>query len=289
MNFNNNFNKNCNNKPIWLKVRFNIGDKYSKLNKLLLTESLNTICQRSDCPNIGTCWKHGVLSFLLLGNICTRSCKFCSIKTGIPKKLNLLEPYKIANTIKKIEIKHVVLTSVNRDDLKDLGINLWLKTIREIKKIYNSTIETLIPDFKGQQKPIALIIKEKPEIISHNIETVPRLLKKVRIIAKYERSLSLLKFIKTKCDIRTKTGIMLGLGETEVELINTFKDIRKANIDILTLGQYLSPSLKHYEVKNFITPKKFKYYKNIALNMGFLFVESHPLVRSSYKAYKHIR
>ncbi|MGX7590406.1 lipoyl synthase [Candidatus Karelsulcia muelleri] len=280
---------NFNNKPIWLKVRFNIGEKYSQINKLLVTESLNTICQRSDCPNLVTCWNNGVLSFLLLGNICTRSCHFCSIQNGTPNNLNLLEPYKIANTIKKMEIKHVVLTSVNRDDLKDLGINFWLKTIREIKKSYNSTIETLIPDFQWQQKPISLILKEKPEIISHNLETIPRFLKQVRITAKYERSLSLLKYIKTKCDIRTKTGLMLGLGETEVELLNTFQDIRKANIDILTIGQYISPSLKHYEVQTFITQKQFKYYKNIALNMGFLFVESNPLVRSSYKAYKHIR
>lgn len=279
---------NFNKKPIWLKVILNIGDKYSKINNLLVKASLNTICQKSDCPNIGTCWKHGVLSFLLLGNICTRSCHFCSIKTGTPKKLKLLEPYKIANTIKQIKIKHVVLTSVNRDDLKDLGITLWLKTIREIKKISTSTIETLIPDFQGQQKPISLLLKEKPELISHNIETVPRLLKQVRSTAKYESSLSLLKYIKKTCDIRTKTGLMLGLGETEVEILNTLKDIRTANIDILTLGQYLSPSFKHYEVQNFINNKKFKYYKNIALNMGFLFVESNPLVRSSYNAYKHI-
>ncbi|MGX7592667.1 lipoyl synthase [Candidatus Karelsulcia muelleri] len=278
-----------NNKPIWFKVRVHLGDKYSKLKQLLLTERLNTICQRSDCPNLVTCWKKGVLSFLLLGNICTRSCPFCSIKTGQPKHLNLLEPYQIANTIKQLEIQHVVLTSVNRDDLKDLGLNLWLKTIREIKKIYNSTIETLIPDFKGQQKPIARIIKEKPEMISHNIETVPRLFQQVRLRAKYDLSLSLFKYIKTKCDIRTKTGIMLGLGETEVELINTFKDLRKAKIDILTLGQYLSPSLNHYEVKTFIKKKQFQYYKNIALNMGFLYVESNPLVRSSYNASQHIR
>ncbi|MGX7592940.1 lipoyl synthase [Candidatus Karelsulcia muelleri] len=280
---------NFNNKPIWLKVILNLGDKYSKINKLLVKESLNTICQRSDCPNIGTCWNNGVLSFLLLGNICTRSCHFCAIKTGTPKNLNLLEPYKLANIIKKIEIKHVVLTSVTRDDLKDLGINLWLKTIREIKKIYTSTIETLIPDFEGQQQPIALLIKDKPALISHNMETVPRLLKTVRITAKYEISLSLLKYIKNKCYIRTKTGLILGLGETEVEILNTLKDLIKAKLDILTLGQYLSPSFKHYEVQNFLNKKKFKYYKNIALNMGFFIVESNPLVRSSYKAYQHIR
>ncbi|MGX7593404.1 lipoyl synthase [Candidatus Karelsulcia muelleri] len=273
---------------IKLKVRFPIGGKSDSINNLLLKESLNTICKSSYCPNIGTCWKNGVLSFLLLGNICTRSCNFCAIKTGNPKQINMLEPYKIANTVKRMEIKHVVLTSVNRDDLKDMGIKIWIQTIREIKQISTSSIEALIPDFKGHKKQLALIIKEHPEIISHNIETVPRLTKKVRIQAKYERSLSLLKYIKKTSDIRTKTGLMLGLGETEVEVINTFKDIRKANIDILTIGQYLAPTLKHYPVKNFLTPKKFKYYKNIALDMGFLFVESNPLVRSSYKAYKHI-
>ncbi|MGX7590260.1 lipoyl synthase [Candidatus Karelsulcia muelleri] len=280
-----NINKN---KPIWLKVRFPIGVKYDNINNLLLKESLNTICKSSDCPNLGTCWKNGVLSFLLLGNICTRSCTFCAIKTGKPKKINVLEPYKIAKTVKTMEIKHVVLTSVNRDDLKDMGIKIWLKTIREIKKISPSTIEALIPDFKGHKKQIALIIKEHPEIISHNLETVPRLTKKVRIQAKYDRSLSILKYIKTKSDIRTKTGMMLGLGETEVEVINTLKDIRKANIEILTIGQYLAPTLKHSPVQSFITPNKFKYYKNIALDMGFLYVESNPLVRSSYNAYKHI-
>ncbi|MGX7590689.1 lipoyl synthase [Candidatus Karelsulcia muelleri] len=276
------------NKPIWLKVRFPIGVKYEKINNLLLKESLNTICKSSDCPNIGTCWKNGVLSFLLLGNICTRSCKFCAIKTGKPKTINVLEPYKIAKTVKKMEMKHVVLTSVNRDDLKDMGIKIWIKTIREIKKISTSTIEALIPDFKGHKKNIALIIKEHPEIISHNLETVPRLTQKVCIQGKYDRSLSILKYIKTKSDIRTKTGLMLGIGETEVEVINTFKDIRKYNIDILTIGQYLPPTLKHYPVKSFITPHKFQYYKNIALDMGFLYVESNPLVRSSYNASKHI-
>ncbi len=275
-------------KPIWLKVRFPIVKKYDNINNLLLKERLNTICKSSDCPNLGTCWKNGVLSFLLLGNICTRSCKFCAIKTGKPKKINVLEPYKIAKTVKKMEIKHVVLTSVNRDDLKDMGIKIWIKTIREIKKISITTIEALIPDFKGHKKKIALIINEHPEIISHNLETVPRLTKKVRIQGKYDRSLSILKYIKTKSDIRTKTGIMLGLGETEVEVINTFKDIRKANIDILTIGQYLAPTLKHYPVKKFITPQKFKYYKNIALDMGFFYVESNSFVRSSYNAYQHI-
>ncbi|MGX7592394.1 lipoyl synthase [Candidatus Karelsulcia muelleri] len=270
------------------KVRFTMVVKYDYINNLLLKESLKTICQSSYCPNIGTCWKNGVLSFLLLGNLCTRSCKFCAIKTGKPKKINMLEPYKVAKTVKIIEMKHVVLTSVNRDDLKDMGIKIWIQTIREIKKISNSSIETLIPDFKGHKNKIARIIKEHPEIISHNIETVPRLTQKVRIQAKYERSLSILKYIKKTSDIRTKTGMMLGLGETEVEVINTFKDIRKANIDILTIGQYLSPTLKHYPVKSFITPQKFKYYKNLALDMGFLYVESNPLVRSSYKAYKHI-
>ncbi|MGX7592532.1 lipoyl synthase [Candidatus Karelsulcia muelleri] len=280
-----NLNKN---KPIWLKVRFPIGVKYDNINNLLLKESLNTICKSSDCPNLGTCWKNGVLSFLLLGNICTRSCKFCAIKTGKPKTIKVLEPYKIAKTVKTMEIKHVVLTSVNRDDLKDMGIKIWLKTIREIKKISTSTIEALIPDFKGHKNKIALIIKEHPEIISHNLETVPRLTKTVRIQAKYDRSLSILKYIKTKSDIRTKTGLMLGLGETEVEVINTFKDIRKSKIEILTIGQYLAPTLKHYPVQSFITPKQFQYYKNLALDMGFLYVESQPLVRSSYNAYKHI-
>ncbi|XMD32133.1 MAG: lipoyl synthase [Candidatus Karelsulcia muelleri] len=274
-------------KPKWLHGKFPLGKNYN--NILKLSNNINTICNSGSCPNIGQCWGKGVATFMILGNLCTRSCKFCGIKTGKPQKIDFEEPKKVAHSIKILNIKHAVITSVDRDDLKDMGAIIWVKTIKAIKNLNeNLTLETLIPDFKGRKDLINLIINEKPEVISHNIETVRRLTKKVRVQAKYDRSINVLKYIKLKSNIRTKTGIMLGLGETEEEVIQTLKDSKKAKIDIITIGQYLSPSIKHLPVKNFIHPFLFKKYEKIALDMGFLYVESGPLVRSSYNAYKHI-
>lgn len=282
-------NKNINFKPKWLRVKFPIGDKYNNIYKISNSNNLNTICKSGSCPNIAECWEQGVATFMILGNICTRSCKFCGVKTGKPNKIDFYEPKKIANNIKIMKIKHAVITSVDRDDLKDMGAMIWGKTIKAIKNINDKiSLETLIPDFKGRKDLINIIVNEKPEVISHNIETVRRLTKKVRTQAKYDRSINVLKYIKLISNIRTKTGIMLGLGETEEEVIQTLKDSRNANIDIITIGQYLSPSIKHFYVKKFIPPYIFKKYENIALDMGFRYVESGPLVRSSYNAYKHI-
>ncbi|BAO66322.1 lipoyl synthase [Candidatus Karelsulcia muelleri] len=276
-------------KPKWLRVKFPIGKKYNKILKLSNDKNLNTICKSGSCPNIAECWGKGVATFMILGNICTRSCKFCGVKTGKPKKIYFEEPKKVAHSIKIMRIKHAVITSVDRDDLKDMGAIIWGKTIKAIRNInYKITLETLIPDFKGREDLINIIINEKPEVISHNIETVRRLTKKVRVQAKYDRSINVLKYIKIKSNIRTKTGLMLGLGETEEEVIQTLKDSINAKIDIITIGQYLSPSIKHLPVKNFIHPYLFKKYKNLALDMGFLYVESGPLIRSSYNAYKHV-
>jgi len=278
-------------KPSWIKVKLPMGGEYNKLQRLVSTHKLNTICQSASCPNIAECWGKGVATFMILGNICTRSCKFCGVKTGRPKKIDWEEPKKIAESIKILNVKHAVLTSVNRDDLKDMGSSIWVETINEIRVLNPYvTIETLIPDFKGENKIIDKIINVKPEVISHNLETVPRLTKEVRVQAKYNRSIKVLQYIKDKNNnIRTKTGIMLGLGETREEVIKTMEDIKMSKVDILTIGQYLQPTLKHYPVHSFIHPEQFKEFRYIGLKMGFKYVESGPLVRSSYHADKHVK
>ncbi|WP_185877625.1 lipoyl synthase [Blattabacterium cuenoti] len=278
-------------KPDWLKVKIPLGKNYNKIKNLIKIKKINTVCQSASCPNIGECWGKGVATFMILGNICTRSCKFCGVIKGRPKKLDNEEPTKVAESIKILGSKHIVLTSVNRDDLKDMGVSIWIRTIHKIRNINKYiTIETLIPDFKGDKKIIKNIVDIKPEIISHNIETVYRLTKIVRVQAKYNRSLNLLEYIKNENNkIRTKTGIMLGLGETKEEVIETMIDIKKSKVDILTIGQYLQPSMKHYPVYSYINPKKFEFFKKIGLKMGFLYVESGPLVRSSYHADKHVK
>ena len=278
-------------KPKWLSIKLPIGKKYRKLRDILKKNKLNTICSSGNCPNIGKCWVKGIATFMILGNICTRSCKFCNVKTGKPKKdIDWNEPQKIANSIKIMKIKHVVITSVTRDDLEDMGSIIWQETIKYIRKINpNTTIETLIPDFRGKLFLIDPIISLKPEIISHNLETVRRLNKKVRVQAKYDRSIELLQYLKYNGQNFTKTGIMLGLGEKNEEIINTMKDIKNSSVDIITIGQYLQPSKKHLPVYNFILPKMFKKYKKIGFKMGFKHIESGPLVRSSYNAKKHLK
>ncbi|WP_185854947.1 lipoyl synthase [Blattabacterium cuenoti] len=278
-------------KPNWIRVRIPIGKNYKKLQKLVSLHKLNTICQSGSCPNIGECWGKGVATFMILGNICTRSCKFCGVKTGRPEEVDWKEPEKVARSIKILEIKHAVLTSVNRDDLKDMGSSIWVKTIQMTRYLNpDITIETLIPDFKGNKKIINKIIETHPEVISHNLETVPRLTKEIRVQAKYDRSLEVLQYIKEKNkNIRTKTGIMLGLGEKKEEILETLRDIKNSQVDILTIGQYLQPSLKHFPVRFFVDPDQFKELKEIGLKMGFKYVESGPLVRSSYHAEKHVK
>ena len=238
---------------------------------------------------MGECWSEGTATFMILGNICTRSCGFCGVKTGRPETVDWEEPEKVARSIKLMAIKHAVITSVDRDDLKDMGTIIWGETVQAIRRMNpETTLETLIPDFQGREDLIDRIIAVNPEVVSHNMETVKRLTREVRIQAKYERSLGVLKYLKDQGINRTKSGIMLGLGETEEEVIQTLKDLRAVNLDIVTIGQYLQPSKKHLPVKQFITPDQFKKYETIGLEMGFRHVESGALVRSSYKAQKHL-
>lgn len=276
-------------KPNWIRVKFPKGKNYFNLNFLVDKYKLNTICKSGSCPNLSECWSNGVATFLILGNICTRSCKFCGVKTGKPKEINWEESEKVARSIKLMKIKHVIITSVDRDDLKDFGSFLWIETIQSIRRICpRITMETLIPDFQGITLFLDLILQAHPEVISHNIETVRRLTNKIRVQAKYERSLEVLHYLKKKGQKRTKSSIMLGIGENEEEVIETMEDLKKINVDIITLGQYLQPSPKHLPVKDFIKPSQFQKYKSIGMKMGFRHVESAPFVRSSYHADRHI-
>ena len=276
-------------KPKWIRVTLPTGQKYKQLRSLVDTYNLNTICTSGSCPNMGECWGEGTATFMILGNICTRSCGFCGVQTGRPEQVDYAEPEKVARSIKVMGIKHAVLTSVDRDDLKDMGSILWAETIRAVRRMNpNTTMETLIPDFQGITEHLDRIVEAAPEVISHNIETVKRLTRSVRIQAKYERSLEVLAYLKQVGARRTKSGIMLGLGETEEEVFETLRDLRAVNVDVVTIGQYLQPSKKHLAVSSFITPDQFKVYEEYGLSLGFRHVESGPLVRSSYKAHKHI-
>ncbi|MBV1924971.1 MAG: lipoyl synthase [Dokdonia sp.] len=276
-------------KPKWLRVKLPTGKKYTELRGLVEKYDLHTICTSGSCPNMGECWSEGTATFMILGNVCTRSCGFCGVKTGRPETVDWEEPEKVARSIKLMAIKHAVVTSVDRDDLKDMGTIIWGETVKAIRRMNpETTLETLIPDFQGREDLIDRIIDVRPEVVSHNMETVKRLTREVRIQAKYERSLGVLKYLKDQGIARTKSGIMLGLGETEDEVIQTLKDLRAVNLDIVTIGQYLQPSKKHLPVKQFITPDQFKKYETIGLEMGFRHVESGALVRSSYKAQKHL-
>jgi lipoic acid synthetase len=238
---------------------------------------------------MGECWGEGTATFMILGNVCTRSCGFCGVKTGRPEEVDWAEPEKVARSIKIMGIKHAVVTSVDRDDLKDMGSILWAETVKAIRRMNpETTLETLIPDFQGVERHLDRILEVAPEVISHNMETVRRLTREVRIQAKYDRSLGVLRYLKEQGARRTKSGIMLGLGETQEEVVQTLTDLRSAKVDIVTIGQYLQPSKKHLPVKRFVTPEEFDTYRELGLEMGFRHVESGALVRSSYKAHKHI-
>jgi len=276
-------------KPKWLRVKLPTGKKYTQLRNLVDTYDLHTICTSGSCPNMGECWGEGTATFMILGNVCTRSCGFCGVKTGRPEELDWAEPEKVARSIKIMGIRHAVITSVDRDDLKDMGSILWAETVKAIRRMNpETTLETLIPDFQGVERHLDRILEVAPEVISHNMETVRRLTREVRIQAKYDRSLGVLRYLKDQGAKRTKSGIMLGLGEEEAEVIQTLEDLRDAGVDVVTIGQYLQPSKKHLPVRAFITPEQFDKYREIGLEMGFRHVESGALVRSSYKAHKHI-
>lgn len=276
-------------KPKWLRVKLPTGNSYRNVRKLVDTYGLHTICQSGNCPNMGECWGEGTATFMILGNVCTRSCGFCSVKTGRPDTVDWDEPERVARSVKLMNVKHCVITSVDRDDLRDGGSIIWKETVQAVRRMSpGTTMETLIPDFKGETVNIDRIVEVAPEIVSHNMETVRRLTRKVRIQAQYDRSLEVLRYMKESGVPRTKSGIMLGLGEKREEVIESLADLRKANVDIVTLGQYLQPTPGHLPVQEFVTPEQFEEYKEIGLEMGFRYVESGPLVRSSYHAERHM-
>lgn len=273
-------------KPEWLKVKSNEGQKNAEIAEMLRNLSLNTVCEEANCPNIGECFCKGTLTFMIMGRHCTRNCSFCNVTKAAPQPLDRSEPINIANALKKLNVKYIVITSVTRDDLPDGGASHFadvVTTVRAELKDNAPKIETLIPDFKGDYDALLKVIKVKPDVISHNIETVPRLYPMVRALADYDRSLQVLKRISEN-NIISKSGIMLGLGEREDEVINTLKDLRGTGCKLLTIGQYLSPSKLHFPVQSYITPQEFEKYRQTALDMGFLHVASAPLVRSSYMA-----
>ncbi|MCD4833509.1 MAG: lipoyl synthase [Bacteroidales bacterium] len=274
--------------PRWMKMQMPKGESYSKVKNTVNKYNLHTICTSGNCPNIGDCWNRGTATFMILGEICTRSCKFCGVKTGKPLPVDWDEPNRIAESVKLMNVKHCVITSVDRDDLDDGGALLWAKTIKTIKEINpETTIETLIPDFDGLEKDINTIIEAKPEVISHNLETAERLTPQIRSRAKYQHSLQVIKQI-AESGITAKSGIMLGLGETEEEILQVMDDLLAVGCKVMTIGQYLAPTMDHIQVKEYVTPEKFEEYRKIGLEKGFQFVESSPLVRSSYKAENHV-
>ena len=276
-------------KPKWIRVKLPTGKKYTELRNLVDKYDLHTICTSGSCPNMGECWSEGTATFMILGNICTRSCGFCGVQTGRPNSVDWDEPDKVAQSIKLMQIKHAVITSVDRDDLKDMGSIIWAETVNAIRRLNpNTTLETLIPDFQGNKRNLDRIIEVAPEVVSHNIETVRRLTRQVRVQAKYDQSLEVLRYLKEKGIRRTKSGIMLGLGEAREEVMQSLQDLREHLVDVVTIGQYLQPSKKHLPVSRFVSPEEFKEYETFALGLGFRHVESSPLVRSSYRAHKHI-
>ncbi len=271
-----------------MKMQRASGDNYPRLKNLVIRHNLNTICTSGNCPNIGECWNRSTATFMILGNICTRHCRFCSVPTGKPLPVDLHEPERVAESVRMLGLKHCVITSVDRDDLEDFGASQWAATIRRIKEINpETTIEVLIPDFQGQKKLISKIIDEKPEVISHNLETVERLTPVIRNKARYRTSLEVLRYIASSGTV-AKSGIMLGLGETEKEVFQTMDDLLDAGVSVMTIGQYLQPTLRHMPVAGYITPQTFEKYRQTGLSKGFAYVESSPLVRSSYNAEKHV-
>lgn len=275
-------------RPEWLKVRAPGGERYSDIKKMMRAKSLHTVCEEARCPNIGECWGAGTATFMILGDTCTRSCSFCAIKTGRPGAVNPHEALDVARSIQQMNLKHAVITSVDRDELEDQGSNHWAQTIIKIKEINpDTTIEVLIPDFQGDKTCLDRVIDAEPTIISHNLETVPRLYKRIRPQAKYQRSLDVLEYIQQR-GIKSKAGIMVGIGETDDEVIELMKDLVPIKLDVFTIGQYLQPSIQHAPVDRFVHPDTFKRFKEIGLELGIPYVESGPLVRSSYHAERHV-
>ena len=275
-------------KPDWLRVRLPIGEEYKHVRSLVDTHKLHTICESGNCPNMGECWGAGTATFMILGNICTRSCGFCAVATGRPEEVDWDEPQRVAEAIHLMKVKHAVITSVDRDELKDGGSIIWANTIKAVRALNpETTLETLIPDFKGQWENLQNVIDVAPEVVSHNVETVERMTRKVRIQAKYHRSLEVIRRLKDG-GMRTKSGVMLGLGEKKEEVLQTLQDLADNGCDVVTLGQYLQPTQKHLPVERFVHPDEFAFYREEGYKMGIDYVESGPLVRSSYHSEKHV-
>ena len=276
-------------RPEWLKVKLPSGDNYNDVRNLMRRQKLHTVCEEARCPNMAECWNNRSATFMILGDTCTRSCGFCNVKVGMPNELDLDEPARVADTVKELNLRHVVITSVNRDELKDGGASIFAETIRLIReKMADTTIEILIPDFRGDEEAYYTIMKNPPDILNHNLETVPRLYTVVRPQAKYKRSLKLVRWFKDRY-LKTKSGIMVGIGEKSDEVIELMHDLVEHGCDILTIGQYLQPTKNHLPVDRFVTPEEFNMFKEEGLRMGFKIVESSPLVRSSYHADRHAR
>ena len=274
--------------PKWMKMKMPKGESYSMVKNLVERHGLHTICTSGNCPNIGECWNRGTATFMILGDICTRRCKFCAVKSGQPLAPDLKEPEKLAESVRIMGVKHCVITSVDRDDLDDQGAGIWARTITEVKRVNPETkIEVLIPDFRGKEELIQQVIDAGPDVISHNVETVERLTPFVRFASKYRRSLEVIKYVSENYRI-AKSGIMLGLGETHDEILQTMDDLLESGAKVMTIGQYLAPTINHMPVVEYITPEKFADYRNIGIRKGFKFVESSPLVRSSYRAEEHV-
>jgi lipoic acid synthetase len=276
-------------KPPWLKVKLPSGENYRFVRRVIDENRLHTVCESAHCPNMGECWGAGTATLMILGNICTRSCGFCAVLTGRPTELDWEEPERVARAVELMKLQHCVLTSVNRDELKDGGAEIWARTIRAIKtRCPGTTIEVLLPDFKGNWDALYRVLEEKPDVVSHNMETVRRLYRQVRPQAKYERSLEFIRRTK-QAGFRTKSGAMLGLGETHEEILELMQDLLENGCDVLTLGQYLQPTPAHLPVQRFVTPEEFAMYRQIGLQLGFDYVESGPLVRSSYHSERHVK
>lgn len=275
-------------KPDWLKIKVPIGKQYIGVRDLVNQHKLHTICTSGKCPNVEDCWGRGTATFMILGDICTRSCKFCAVKTGRPNSIDLEEPKRVARSVKLMKLRHCVITSVDRDDLEDGGSGIWAETIKAVKEANpGTTIETLIPDFQGRKELLLKVVEARPDVISHNLETVHRLTPKVRSAAIYARSLEVIKWI-AESGIRSKSGIMVGLGETQEEVLQVMDDLRSVGCEVMTIGQYLQPTREHLPVKEYVPPEQFKRYEEAGYAKGFRHVESGPLVRSSYRAEKHV-
>jgi len=281
-------NHNVQKKPNWLKVKLPHGQEYARVRNIIDTHKLHTVCESAMCPNMGECWSAGTATFMILGNVCTRSCNFCAVITGKPTELDTDEPYRVAEAVQLMRLKHCVITSVNRDELKDGGASIWAKTIEEVRRLNpNTTIEVLIPDFKGKSEPLQMVLDQRPDILNHNTETIPRLYRRVRPQAKFEWSMKVIRQAKN-AGLRTKSGIMLGLGESKEEILSVMDSLLDAGCDIMTMGQYLQPTKQHLPVERYVTPQEFEELKQIGLQKGFKYVESAPLVRSSYHAERQV-